>query len=526
MQLGLQFSLLLASLFVLLGGVEAAPVKRGGLVTLPLKRITQTRSDLHPQVLLQQHINRGLKRHARMTGRDEPSALELRANLHKRLYIPPGGRPGVRKANAKRYNRHGVAPISDAVSEHNDVIGVLANTLRQKGTGKGQKGQSAGGNGGGKGNATAAGSGGDQADGGAGFSEVDLDAENNGGLTAANAPTADNSLGLDIEANDVGYIATVQLGTPPQDFKILMDSGSADFWVGGEQCQSTEGGDCGNHTFLGTQSSSSFVDSGKQFAVTYGSGAVQGDIITDNVNIAGLALNQHTFGVTTQETDDFAADTVPFDGLMGLAQSLLSEQGVPTPVESLASAGLISDAITSFKISRLADEKNDGEITFGGLDQTKFDPATLVTFDNVNQQGFWEGSMPSVTVNGQDLGLQGRTAILDTGTTLVIAPDADAAAVHAAIPGAKSDGQGGFTIPCTTTASVALTFGGQSFAIDPRDLLFAPVDPTDLTGDCVSGISSGQIGGATEWLVGDVFLKNAYFSTDTGKNQISLAKLV
>lgn len=179
----------------------------------------------------------------------------------------------------------------------------------------------------------------------------------------------------------------------------------------------------------------------------------------------------------------------------------LSEQGVPTPPESLAQAGLISDAITSFKISRLADQKNDGEITFGGLDQTKFDPNALVTFANVNQQGFWEGAMSSVSVNGQDLGLQGRTAILDTGTTLVIAPDADAAAVHQAIPGAQSDGQGGFTIPCTTNASVALTFGGQQFAIDTRDLLFAPVDPNNLTGDCVSGISSGDIGGATEWLV-------------------------
>ncbi|KAK7690624.1 hypothetical protein QCA50_005723 [Cerrena zonata] len=141
------------------------------------------------------------------------------------------------------------------------------------------------------------------------------------------------------------------------------------------------------------------------------------------------------------------------------------------------------------------------------------------------QDGFWEGAM-SVTVDGQAVGLNGRTAILDTGTTLVIAPPADAAAVHAAIPGAKSDGQGGFTVPCTTTASVALTFSGQTFDINPQDLLFAPVDVNDLQGDCISGISSGQIGGAQQWLVGDVFLKNAYFSHDVTKNSISLAKLV
>ena len=232
-----------------------------------------------------------------------------------------------------------------------------------------------------------------------------------------------------------------------------------------------------------------------------------------------------------------------------MATKTLSEQQTATPVEALASNGLITDAITSYKISRLADAKNDGEITFGGLDNTKFDPATLVTFANVNTQGFWEGDV-SFSVNGQDSGLKGRTAILDTGTTLIVAPPQDAATIHAAIPGAQSDGQGGFTIPCTTTASVALTFGGQAFDINPQDLLFAPVDPNDLQGDCVSGISSGQIGGATEWLVrtrlaiidsrvahcsfpivpstqvGDVFLKNAYFSTDVTKNQISLAKLV
>lgn len=47
-----------------------------------------------------------------------------------------------------------------------------------------------------------------------------------------------------IRANDVGYLATVQMGTPPQDFLLLMDSGSADLWVGAENCQSQGGGDC------------------------------------------------------------------------------------------------------------------------------------------------------------------------------------------------------------------------------------------------------------------------------------------
>jgi hypothetical protein len=36
-------------------------------------------------------------------------------------------------------------------------------------------------------------------------------------------------------------------------------------------------------------------------------------------------------------------------------------------VEKLKAQGLVKEAITSYKLGRLADGKNDGEITFGGL---------------------------------------------------------------------------------------------------------------------------------------------------------------
>jgi len=197
---------------------------------------------------------------------------------------------------------------------------------------------------------------------------------------------------------------------------------------------------------------------------------------------------------------------------MGLAQSTLSEQKVPTPIESLAAAGAVSDAIVSYKIPRLSDQKNDGEITFGGLDASKFVANTLVSIPLASTTGFWEGALDAISVDGKSLGLNGRTAILDTGTTLIV-----------------EDGQGGFTVPCTTSANVALTFGGKAFSINSADLAVDPVDPTNLSGDCVSGISSGEVGGATEWLVGDVFLKNVYFSTKIGAQQsqstISLAEL-
>ena len=198
------------------------------------------------------------------------------------------------------------------------------------------------------------------------------------------------------------------------------------------------------------------------------------------------------------ESSNFVEDPTT-DGLMGLAKSSLSQQGFSTPVEVLAKKGSISQPITSYKISRLSDGLNDGEITFGGLDESKYDASTLVTFKNVNQDGFWAGDF-TVSVDGESLEVNGHTAILDTGSTLIMAPDADAKAIHAKIPNSRADSEGIYIIPCTNTAVVSFTFGGPAFDINPLDLLFAPVDNNDLKGDCYSGIIAGDAGSAGEWL--------------------------
>jgi hypothetical protein len=313
-----------------------------------------------------------------------------------------------------------------------------------------------------------------------------------------------------------------------------MDSGSSDLWVSGEGCVTEKAGktteaQCGaNRTLEGASASSTFVDTKQPWNITYGTGAVSGNIVTDNIVVAGIPLDVHTFGIGLKESPDFTDPSVPYDGLMGLALSTGSNQGTLTPPEAMAKKGLIKEAIVSYKISRFADGKGDGEITFGGMDDTKFDGSTLVTVDNISKTGFWEAKVGVIAVDGKDTGLTGRTAILDTGTTLVLAPAADAEKIHDAIPGAKSDGMGGFTVPCTTNATVSMTFGGGLFTIDPRDLVTTPVDENDPKGDCVSGIVSDTLSddSPTQWLVGDVFLKDVYFSTNVDKMSISLARLV
>jgi hypothetical protein len=73
--------------------------------------------------------------------------------------------------------------------------------------------------------------------------------------------------------------------------------------------------------------------------VKYGTGQVSGTIVKDDIVVAGLSLKAHTFGVATVESVEFSANSVPFDGLMGLAQSVcIGQLHHPNPLTEISSA--------------------------------------------------------------------------------------------------------------------------------------------------------------------------------------------
>ncbi|CAO1626509.1 unnamed protein product [Sympodiomycopsis kandeliae] len=366
-----------------------------------------------------------------------------------------------------------------------------------------------------------------------GYPTAALTASDQDTLLNATTPDTVGSLALDIEANDVGYVAVFDIGTAG-GFRLLVDSGSADTWVASTSCK----GCSQQHKKLGKSTSSSFqsISPKKPFSITYGTGSVSGMLGNDTLKIGDYTVKSHTFGLATKESQDFSDDSVPFDGLMGLAQQSLSSSGTVTPIDGLYQQGAVPQPVMGYHLARAADGKNDGEVTFGGVNAEKY-TGDLVEMPNVSEQGFWEATLESVSFDGKAIDLPSsskssnkraanqRTAILDTGTTLIVAPQADADALHSAIPGSRSDGQGGYTIPCTTAKQVSFKFGGQDWKMDARDMVFLPVDENNLKGDCVSAISAGTVGQKGEWLVGAAFLKNVYFATNTKSNTLALGHL-
>ncbi|KAF8656807.1 hypothetical protein AX16_002357 [Volvariella volvacea WC 439] len=342
---------------------------------------------------------------------------------------------------------------------------------------------------------------------------------------------------LDVETNDIGYTMPMHIGTPPQTFYMLMDSGSADTWVGDNNCKTYTGSRCRHKHLYHTNESTTLSKTNRMWSITYGSGSVTGSIVKESLSVGPLHLDQFSMGVVSSETAQF--QKVEFDGICGCAKSSLSQQGNPTLIEALYRAGLIPQPIISFKLSRVR-ESGHGEVAFGGKNPRHYKPGTEVTVENVNSDGFYEARLDSIRVNGRDTGLKWRNAILDTGTTMVLFDRKAAQKIHGLIPGAEVLDSGmGWKVPCDTKAAIELEFGGKLFRIVSRDIALIPLDPDNPNEmQCISGIGigddmgPGQILVSTSFLdcdeqkVGDVFLKSVYVTFNFRSNQITVAQAV
>jgi len=315
------------------------------------------------------------------------------------------------------------------------------------------------------------------------------------------------------DESDMDYYGQVGIGTPPQQFNLLFDTGSSDLWVPGQACTSSSS--CLNHKKLDGSRSSTYQAGTQPFSIQYGTGSMTGVVSQDVVTIGGLSVTQ-SFGEANTEADFF--NQTAFDGILGMGYSTISSEGVQTVFNDMVSQLGISPQF-SFNMNFFANGGSGGELTLGGYDSSKF--TGDLKYSPVTTQTYWNLGLQSVTVNGQDTGVQAQDAAIDTGTTLIVAPDADALAINQALNAQAVEGDGGiFAISCDTSSlpAVTITFPGGSFDVPPSSYVMSNGD-----GTCISGISGDGGMGLTQWIVGDVFLRTYYAVFDAGNNQVGFA---
>ncbi|XP_078098066.1 gastricsin-like [Mustelus asterias] len=320
---------------------------------------------------------------------------------------------------------------------------------------------------------------------------------------------------------DNSYYGPMTIGTPPQSFEVLFDTGSSNLWLPSIYCSSPA---CKNHRKFNPTKSSTFTTNRQPFSIAYGSGSLTGFFGYDTVNVAGITIPKQELGLSQNEpgTSFYYSR---YDGILGLAYPALSAGWATTVFDNMMSDNLVASPLFSIYLGRHPGSKYDGEVTFGGINDKLY--TGEIVWAPVLQQMYWLIAMDGVLLNGESaFCTQGCQAMVDTGTSYLTVPSQHLEQLLQYI-GAYEDEYGGYLVNCDTVAKLpSLTFiiNGVHLTIPGSAYI------QQSYGYCVVAIQSTYLRAPTRnglfWILGDVFLREFYSIYDRGNNRMGFAKAV
>ncbi|KAG8521478.1 Napsin-A, partial [Galemys pyrenaicus] len=277
------------------------------------------------------------------------------------------------------------------------------------------------------------------------------------------------------------YYGEIGLGSPPQNFTVVFDTGSSNLWVPSRRCSLSP--PCWFHHRFNSGASSSFRPNGTKFAIQYGTGQLKGILSEDKLTLGGVSGASVTFGEAVWESMLFVL--AHFDGILGLGFPILAVGGVRPPLDSLVDQGLLEKPVFSFYLNRDPEAADGGELVLGGSDPAHYIPP--LTFVPVSTPAYWQVHMQGVEVGkGLTLCARGCAAILDTGTPVITGPSEEIRALHKAIGGLPFLA-GEYFIPCSMIPKlppVSFRLGGAWFNLTAEDYVLQVGGPLSKAMQC------------------------------------------
>lgn len=310
------------------------------------------------------------------------------------------------------------------------------------------------------------------------------------------------------------YYGPISIGTPPQDFLVVFDTGSSNLWVPSANCNSVA---CLVHTTYNSGLSSTYVANGTAISLQYGKGSAVGFMSSDTVNFGGIEIPNCPFAEMT-DLPGIAFVTTKSDGILGLAWRGLAADGVPPVFELMTEQNLIDDKSFSFYLSKTAGAEGS-RLILGGVDDTLY--TGNFTYHNLLQDLWWEIQLDDILINGQSIGVTNPVGVVDSGTSTLAGAQPMIDKISEIIGTVPTD--------CSNLASlpnVTIVIGGIQYPLTAEEWVWQI--QADGTTECMSGFMAMEMPAnmGDMLILGDIFIRKYYTHFDFGGNRVGFALAV
>lgn len=336
------------------------------------------------------------------------------------------------------------------------------------------------------------------------------------------------TLSLNLDNELTLYLINGSLGTPAQNFRLHIDTGSSDLWVNTPSsalCKKYAQA-CDQTGVYIANSSSTYKYVNSDFNITYvdGSGAI-GDYATDTFALGNVVLDSFQFGI------GYSSDSA--EGILGIgyaANEVALQYNGDQPYANLpvALTNAMDIDVNAYSLYLNDLDASTGSILFGGVDNAKYS-GSLYSIPILPTDGTYAEFVIGLTgigQNGKDGSFASNLAVpvlLDSGSSLTYLPDNYAQSIFTAYNAQYNEQQGAATVSCnlqTSTDTIDYSFSDATISVALSEIV--------LVGSVNRGVPSCILGiapaGNSVSVLGDTFLRSAYVVYDLQGNTISLAQ--
>lgn len=336
--------------------------------------------------------------------------------------------------------------------------------------------------------------------------------------------TLQNSLNLTTSYNY--FLTNISIGTPAQEIEVAFDTGSPFLWVFGQN------GSYNNATRFDPSKSSTYESLDEDFQALYGAGGVWGEWSTDDIifeQSGNYSIKDFPFGLIDQYQ---LAAGVP--GLIGLG--IGADLGIYNKsYQNVPDAYYEQNITSSPAFSVFFDSDDSGSVIFGGVDKTKFKkPFYGYDISTATSPGqgtyYYQIQLNYLTLDDEEPYKIFGSAVLDTGSPFSQVPPNFVKKVgeklglsyypkYQCYYANKTVDELSKHINGSTT--VSFTFGNFEVEVPIRDML---VPGTHIwVDDGPQNATAVALLGASSYVIGDHFFRNAYTVLDSLNRRVYLA---